>query len=214
MSVPLSSLAAIPHGRMASVRQLEAALLRGETYECASARAGVSASAAKQWASTLSILKRHLNAETAEDRIVRYTGWVIGLTQLKRYEEAALFETEARKLETLLGRVDKRVASSAGTEAAGPRDDRFAPARVLLDRVAATIGPQASRWEAWNAISVYYGALRDLGAELSADGRAHFADGLPATGLPDCPAWLPGHPWAVSDEAAWTDRVGAGLMAL
>lgn len=202
------ALSHIPHGRMSAVRLVEAELRRGATFEKAAQRAKVSVSTAKHWAQRFSIRKSDLERETPEARIERLLEWTCALNAERRFDEAAEFEAEARKVEAMLARLGKRLAAMPGAV-----PDPYALARALLERIAAALGPGAGLEAAWVALAEYYRGLQALGAVVSADGRARWEGPLP-DGLPVRPAWLPEDPGAVTDEAVWEREIGAALRLL
>jgi len=197
-----AQLSALPPGRMLAVRQVEAALREGRTYAEAARRAKVSEVTAKRWAAAFAIRKSDLEAERAEARLARHTGWAVALAGLGRYEEAGAYEADARKLERLLAQIARRA------EAAGDGGDAvYDPARALLGRISADM------WTAHETLAAYYDTLRALGADCRADGRVRWPGGVPRD-VPETPDWLPCVPWAVEDEAAWEAGAGAGIRLL
>lgn len=205
-------LTVIAHGRMTSVRGIEASLRAGLSYDKTAAKAKLSLTTVKTWARELCIRKADLVAETVEDRRARYLDWSSRLAALGRHDEAGVYEGEAEKLDRLLGRLEKRAAS---TLLDGPQAGQalHAPVRAFLERVqAATGAPDA--FAAWTEISAYYGALHQAGATLHPDGQAAWPDGVLPSGRPDCPGWLPCDPWQVSDEAMWEAGAGGAIRLL
>ncbi|WP_147373330.1 hypothetical protein [Henriciella mobilis] len=200
-------MAGMPLGRMLKVRTLETALRTGETFECAAARARVSASTAKTWAAWLGIRKGDLLAETPEARLERHGAWALALAGLNRLDEAAAWEDEARKLETALARIGKRADMTAAPE---PGE---VAAIALLERVESTLPDGAGPMAAWCAVHDYFSLLMEAGACLAPDGRASWPCGVPAD-LPLTPDWLPCDPWSVEDEAAWESAVGQAIQWL
>ena len=201
-------IAAVPKGRMMTVRVIEIALRAGETYVQAARRAKVALSTAKHWAAAMNIRKCDLDGETAEDRIARYAGWAVALAGLGRIDEAGAFERDARQLETVVRHLDARIAQS--DEAIDPQ----APARAFLGRVAATLGAGADAITAWTEVSAYYRTLRGLGAVVWMDGTVSWPDGVPEEEVPPVPGWLPCAPWAVGDTEDWERTVGAAFRWL
>lgn len=203
-----TDMASVPKGRMMTVRLIETALRAGETYVQAARRAKVSLSTAKQWAAAMKVRKCDLDAETAEDRIARHAAWAVALAQLGRVDEAGAFERDARQLETVVRRLDERIAVAPDVP------DPQAPARAFLARVsgAPEAGPEAI--PAWTAVVAYYRQLQTLGAVILQDGRAIWPEGVPATDVPETPDWLPCAPWAVEDEAMWEAEVGEAFRML
>ena len=208
MSEPDADILAMPHGRMLTVHKLETGLRRGESFPVAAKKAGISGSLAKTWAARLNIRKRDLDAETPEIRAARHVRWALALADVGRHEEAAVWEAEARKLELLVGRLDRRAAEDE------TRPDPLGPTHALLARVRAVLGKEADLWAAWRVVSVYYGRLREWGARVRPDGKVDWPDGIIPPHPPKCPPWLPCHPWAVEDEADWQEKVGAGMALL
>ena len=209
-SEPDPDILALPQGRMITVHKLEAGLRKGESFPVAAKKAGISGSLAKTWAGQLNLRKRDLEGETLKARTARHVRWALTLADAGRHEEAAVWEAEARKLELLVGRLDRRAAEDE------TRPDPMAPAHALLEQVQAALGreEEADVWAAWGAISAYYGALREAGATVRANGQVSWPGGTAPKRVPKCPAWLPCNPWAVEDETLWQEKVGAGLVLL
>lgn len=71
------------------------------------------------------------------------------------------------------------------------------------------------RWALLEIIPPYYQTLRALGAQMLSHGRVAWPEGLPESGLPETPHWLPADPWdtAVSDED-WNTACGRAIQAL
>ena len=193
---------------MITVYKVETGLRRGESFPVAAKKAGVSDSLAKYWAERLKIRKCDLAAETPAIRTARHVRWALILADAGRHEEAAVWEAGARKLELLVGRLDRRAAEDE------KRPDPMGPAKALIGRVRAALGGEADEWAAWVAISDYYGALWEKGAEVCADGQVVWPSGRRASGLPKRPDWLPCDPWAVEDAAAWQESIGGGMVLL
>ena len=203
----VDAIRSIPPGRMAAVRQLEVSLRGGATFVQAATRAKISLSTAKTWAARFAFRKCDMDRETPQARLARYLALALALQAEGRIDEAGLYEAEARKLETVLARLDRR--RDADTEL--PVQDPYVPARAFLDHIARTLGEGAGRSEAWTALAVYYRELRELGAVISPDGRVVWSEGEQPPEVPPCPDWLPCEPWDIRDDALWDAAAGAAI---
>ncbi|WP_018147556.1 hypothetical protein [Henriciella marina] len=208
MTEPLPNFANLPTGRMLILLKLETGLRLGQTYEAMAKRLGISLSASKHWASEFGFRQCDLNLETAEMRAARHVRWALALSDLGREEEAGAFEAEARRLEGLLSRLEKRAAKDP------ERPDPLAPARTFIEKVRASLGPEADAGEAFAALSAYYRALRGFGAILKPDGQVRWRKEIAPGGLPKTPDWLPCNPWEVTDQERWGAEVGRALAIL
>ena len=209
MTSPTDAIRDLPPGRMHAVHQLETSLRGGATFAQAAARAKVSLSTAKIWAARFALRKQDLARETPDARLARYVALALALKAEGRIDEAGLYEAGARKLETLLARLDQRLA-----EAPEAQSDPYAPARAFLARAAECLEGRAGPSGAWAAVAAYYRVLREVGADISREGRVTWPSGQVPDGVPSCPAWLPCDPWAITDEALWEREAGAAIRLL
>ncbi|MEQ8556704.1 MAG: hypothetical protein RIB03_00170 [Henriciella sp.] len=207
MTDPLISLLdQMPIGRMLAVRVVETGLRTGLSYDKAAAKARVSKTTAAEWAALLGIRKKDLAAETPEMRRARHASWALALAELGRMDEAAAWETETRRLETTLSRIDRRAAVS---DVVG---DFYAAPKAFLAKVAGTL-ESGGAMDAWAVVFDYFLRLRTLGAALAEDGKATWPEGVPDE-VPPTPPWLPCDPWAVEEEDTWEAEVGAAVRLL